>query len=79
MDHFALKWLHKICVNFDTHKLPHTWKCHLLSISLRDIVPEKCLSCSAGYLCIYKYQNNSGKVFFIMYCICEINVIFASR
>ena len=79
--YFALKLLHYICVNFDTHKLAHTWKCHALSISLCDIVPEKYLSCSAGYLCINKYQNNSGKVFFfffIMYRICEINVIFVS-
>ena len=49
--------------NFNTHKLARTWKCYALSISLRDIVPEKCLSCSAGYLCINKYQNNSGEVF----------------
>ena len=65
-------------MNFDTlsHKLVHTWKCHALSISLHDIVPEKCLSCSAGYLCINKYQNNSGKDFFIMYHICEIYHIY---
>ena len=39
MGHFALKWLHVhyICVNFDTRKLAHTWKCHVLSISLFDI------------------------------------------
>ena len=77
--HFALKWLHYICVNFDTHKLVHTWKCHLLPICLRDILPEKCLSYGEGYL---KFVSISTKIivvkFFIMYSICEINEIFVS-
>ena len=77
MGHFALKWLHYICVNFDTHKLAHTWKCQAVSISLGDILPEKCLSCSAGYLCIKSTKTIVVK-FFIMYRICEINVIFVS-
>ena len=48
-----------------------------LSISLGDILPEKCLSCSAGYLCIKSTKTIVVK-FFIMYRICEINVIFVS-
>ena len=32
----------------------NTWKCHALSISQRDIVPEKCLSCSMYKLPLYQ-------------------------
>ena len=66
MGHFALKRLHYIYVNFDTHKLAHTWKCHALSISLRDIVPENVCHAVLGTFVSINTKIIVSKFFFFL-------------